>query len=194
VESTRTRLAPDTRRAEILEAARAAFAGSDYADVSMAAIAREAGVTPGLVNHYLGPKRDLYLTVLREVAERLEQTVRTDVGDLSDAERIELNTRQFLDSVERDREDYALLFGAQSPHDPDVARILASVRRATVERMAFNLTGDPVPSDDLRLALRMLLGAAEAGAVEWARGDATREQLHRILAAAMTAIAERARG
>lgn len=65
---TRTRLTPDTRRAEILEVARRAFAGNDDASVSQAEIAEPAGVIAGLVNHYFGVKRELYLAVLEDAA------------------------------------------------------------------------------------------------------------------------------
>lgn len=191
VESTRTRLAPDTRRAEILAVAREAFARGDYAGVSMADIAEGAGVTPGLVNHYLGPKRELYLTLLRDVADRIPEMIRTDRGDLSPRERIELNTRDFLDSVERDREDWALLFGAQAPRDPEVVEIVDSARERIVERMALNMTGGPDPSSRLRLALRMFQGAAEAGAVELLRSRVERAQLHEILVETLVVVNER---
>lgn len=191
MESTRTRLAPETRRAEILAVARGAFARGDYASVSMAEIAEGAGVTPGLVNHYLGPKRQLYLAVLEDVADRIPGMVRTDRAELPPRERIELNTHDFLDSVERDREDWALLFGAQAPRDSEVVEIVDSVRERVVERMAQNMTGSPEPSPRLRLALRMFQGAAETGAVEWLRGRVDRQQLHEILVETLVVVNER---
>ena len=59
------RLDPDARRAEILEAALRLYAERPYAEVSTSELAREAGVARGLLNHYFGTKRELYLEALR---------------------------------------------------------------------------------------------------------------------------------
>ncbi len=188
--ATWTRLEPEARRSEILAIARSGFARNDYASVSMADIAREAGVTPGLVNHYVGTKQELYLAVIDESAERLSQVVRTDLRDLPLEERIDRNTDEFLDSIERDRSDWALLFGAQGRSDPRVAERIAAVRAETIERMARNQTGGAEPSEELRLALRAFLGAAEAAAVELLTGRATREQVHGLLTGILRALVE----
>lgn len=54
---------PDTR-AEILRAARAAFAESGYAATSIRRIAVQAGVDPALVHHYFGTKERVLLAAL----------------------------------------------------------------------------------------------------------------------------------
>ena len=45
----RTRLAPDARREEILETAGRLFAEHGYEGVSASEVARQAGITPGLL-------------------------------------------------------------------------------------------------------------------------------------------------
>src|SRR5947209_12784124 len=59
------RLEHDERRRQILTHARRLFSEHPYAAVSTADIAREAGVARGLLHHYFGTKRDLYLEVVR---------------------------------------------------------------------------------------------------------------------------------
>lgn len=54
---------PDTR-AEILDAARAAFARGGMAGTTVRSVAEEAGVDPALVHHYFGTKQQLYLAAL----------------------------------------------------------------------------------------------------------------------------------
>lgn len=54
---------PDTR-AEILSAARAAFARGGMAGTTVRSIAEAAGVDPALVHHYFGTKQQLYLAAL----------------------------------------------------------------------------------------------------------------------------------
>src|SRR5580698_8376746 len=58
------RLDHDERRAQILTCARRLFSERNYDAVSTTDIAREAGVARGLLHHYFGTKRDLYLEVV----------------------------------------------------------------------------------------------------------------------------------
>lgn len=64
--ATRLRLAPEERRQQIIEAARLLYAARPYEDVSSAELATAAGVARGLINHYFGDKRALFLAVMRD--------------------------------------------------------------------------------------------------------------------------------
>ena len=64
----RRRLSPDQRREQILVAAERLFAERPYVDVSTTELAAAAGVARGLLNHYFGDKRALYLEVVRRAA------------------------------------------------------------------------------------------------------------------------------
>ena len=57
----RRRLEPDVRRGQILACAVRLFGERPYAEVSTTDIARSAGVARGLINHYFGTKKDLFL-------------------------------------------------------------------------------------------------------------------------------------
>jgi AcrR family transcriptional regulator len=185
-----SRLEADERRGQILAAARDAFAGAGLAGTSMAQIAGAAGVTRGLLNHYFGTKRVLYLAVVEELAAELRNLVRTDLEDLPVEQLVERNASSWLDSVERNRELWRAVLGVEAiGADPEVEAIMATARDEVVERMAANQAGGGPPSDELRLVLRVYLGAAEAGAREWAlRGRATREQVHAVLVGTLLAM------
>src|SRR4051812_23397940 len=86
-----SRLGPDARRDQILDAARRVFTRRDATTASTSEIAREAGVTRGLVHHYFGTKRELYLAVVADLAATLPALVRTDVRDLPLEEMIDAN-------------------------------------------------------------------------------------------------------
>ena len=62
----RRRLEPDARREQILSVAVRLFGERGYAAVSTGDVAAGAGVARGLVNHYFGTKKELYLEVVRD--------------------------------------------------------------------------------------------------------------------------------
>ena len=59
------RLDGGDRRRQIISVAQRLFAERPYAEVSTTEIAREAGVSHGLLTYHFGSKRNLYLAVLR---------------------------------------------------------------------------------------------------------------------------------
>ena len=150
----------------------------------------EAGVTRGLVNHYFGTKRKLYLAVVADLAAELPGIVRTDLGDRPIELIVELNLARFLDAVERDFELWSILLGSgAAERDPEVAAIVASARDEVIERMARNHAGSDA-GEELRLALRAFLGAAIAASEEWlVRGRASRPQVEALLRRALLAMA-----
>ncbi len=189
--AARTRLDPSVRREQILAAAREVFVADDYAEASMEAVAARAGVTTGLVNHYFGTKRDLYLAVVADLAAGLPEMVVTDRPDLPLEELVALNTARFLDGFERHHEILSMLFGSRGGlgHDEGAAAIMAQARDDVVMRMARNHTGGGEPSAELLLALRVFQGAAVAAAGEWLqRGRASREEVHRLLTRTLIAM------
>ena len=185
-----SRLEPDARRDLILDAARRVFISSDPASASTTEIAREAGVTRGLVHHYFGTKRELYLAVVADLAATLPAIVRTDVAGLPVEEMVDANVTSWLDSVERDRELWLALLGVEVVgRDPEIEAIMAAARDAAIDRMAGNQARGAEPTPELRLVLRVFLGAAEAAAREWAmHGRASREQVHAVLRGTLLAM------
>ena len=70
-----SRLDPGQRREQILDAANALFAERAYDEVSIEDIASAAGVTRGLVHHYFGGRKEVYIGLLERLgAQREERT------------------------------------------------------------------------------------------------------------------------
>jgi AcrR family transcriptional regulator len=175
------RLPPDERRAQVLEAARVVFARDGFAGASTAAVAREANVTRGLVHHYFGSRRELFLGLLEELAERLPAAIRTDLEGLPLEEVVRINGTALLDAVERDRDAWVALLGAAGS-DPDVEQILDRARDQAIDKMLVNQGAAVGDSEELRLVLRVYLGAAEATLAEWTvHQRATRAQAEVIV-------------
>jgi AcrR family transcriptional regulator len=185
-----SRLEPDARRDLILDAARRVFMSSNPLAASTTEIAREAGVTRGLVHHYFGTKRELYLAVVADLAATLPDLVRTDVAGLPVDEMVDANVTSWLDSIERDRDLWLALLGVEVVgRDPEIEAIMAGARDAVIDRMAGNQARGGEPTHELRLVLRVFLGAAEAAAREWAMHErASREQVHAVLKGTLIAM------
>ncbi len=185
-----SRLQPDERRAAILAAARAVVVRDGLAGASTTAVAAEAGVTRGLVHHYFGSRHELFLAVLSELTSTLPGAIHTDLGDLSLDEVMAINCRAFLDAFERDVDVWRALFEAGAGGDPDAAAIVDAMWDRIVGRMAANQARGERPSDELRLVLRVFLGAGETLAREWVlRGRATRAQAETLLLGTLRALA-----
>ena len=126
----RTRLAPEARREQILdEAARLILDEGLYA-VSMERLARDVGISKGLVYNYF-PDRDALLTALlsREQAELRDRGMAEALKAESYVDLIRQTTRLYL---EQTRDRGALIAALLS--DPSVAKLMEEESRADRDR------------------------------------------------------------
>jgi AcrR family transcriptional regulator len=70
------RMSAEDRREQVLAAAMKAFARTGYAGTSTDAVAREAGVSQPYVVRMFGTKRELFLAVFEQAADRIEAAFR----------------------------------------------------------------------------------------------------------------------
>ena len=71
-----------TTREQILQAAYRVLAEQGYDAATIKAIAREAGVAPGLLHYYFTNKDELLVEVLRDISRRSTETMREVVERL----------------------------------------------------------------------------------------------------------------
>jgi AcrR family transcriptional regulator len=193
VEAGRRRLEPDVRRGEILACAVRLFGERPYAEVSTTDIALTAGVARGLVNHYFGTKKDLYLEVIRVMVTIPEVALeRLPEGDLHT--RVDASVAWFLDVVSRHSTSWLAAVNAGGlGRDADVDRVLAEAEDVAADRVlaAVGLADVADHREALRGMIRAYLGLAKATATEWLRrGVLTRDEVHLLLATTLLAIVE----
>src|ERR1700689_3218095 len=74
---------PDTdgevTRRRVMDSAQLCFSEQGYRETSNRMIAEKAGVTPGTIYHYFENKRDLFLSVHREIQQEIQLRVRAAV-------------------------------------------------------------------------------------------------------------------
>lgn len=179
-----TRLEHDERRAQILACARRLFSERHFAAVSTAQIAGEAGVTRGLVHHYFGAKRALYLEVVREMVR--VRPIPEEVAGGRVEERVDVAIDRWLTLVERNRGTWLAALGAEGfGRDADVEAILEEAREAAAARLiaGVGLERAGGACAAVRAAVHAFTGMAEAASREWLEHDRlTRAQAHDLLA------------
>lgn len=184
----RRRLAPAKRRQEILRAATRAFSARPYDEVHVDEIAREAGASRALLNHYFGDKRGLFLAVARTVVDRIPATVRTDLAELSVEEMVDANAAAWLDAVEAGRATF-LAFAGGGPigRDPQLEALQDELRDRIAARMLSNHLGTTELPPVALFTMRAALGMMERGILDWISGRATRGQAHALITSGVLA-------
>jgi AcrR family transcriptional regulator len=191
------RLEPDERRAEILACARRLFGERHYDAVSTTELARESGVARGLINHYFGTKRELYLEVIRDLMFIPEYAVeKLSHGTLE--ERVAASMDRFLTVIERNSAMWLATVGTGGyGRDPDIERIMQEADEIAADRMleTVGLADITVGREELRAMIRSFAGMAKAATREWLVSKTlTREQVHTLLSGTFVAIITRVHG
>ena len=182
------RLEPDARREQILDCAVRLFGERPYAAVSTTDIAREAGVARGLLNHYFGTKRDLYVAVVRKLVllPDLDDATAT-TGPLRT--RVQRSVEWFLDIVSVHARTFVAVTGAEGVgDDPEIERILAEADDRAA-RKVLETVGLSADVDEHRAVIRAYGGLVKAAVREWVRGQTlTRDQVQLLLSQALITI------
>ncbi len=170
---------PEARRDQILVCARRIFGERPYGAVSLADVAREAGVARGLVGHYFGGKRELYLEVVREMIAVPDSVLdRLPKGSLE--ERVSGVVDRFLTVVSRHRGIWLVTVDVMSHgHDPDIEAVMRESEEVTVDQLlrALDIDPDAEGIESLRAMSRAFGSMARAATNEWLnRGTLTRDQ------------------
>jgi AcrR family transcriptional regulator len=179
------RLDHDERRRQILACAKRLFSERNYASVSTSEIAKEAGVARGLLHHYFGTKRDLYLEVVRSMMRTPSNPVplRSAGGNLETI--IDEGVDRWLTMLERNRGTWLAAIGAQGVgRDPEVEAILDQARERAADRLieALQTYEAAQAPPQLRALVRAYSGYAEAASLEWLQNKRlTRDQTRAAL-------------
>jgi AcrR family transcriptional regulator len=171
-----TRLDVEERRRRLLELGAGLFARHDYDALSMAAIAREAGISKGLLYHYFPSKQAYFSAALEQNAAELAALV--DPGAPPAAQ-----LDAFLGWVDVHGEAYAKLVRSAGAV-PDVRDVMEAVRAATARRILDGLPGPPDPQH--RTAVHAWRWFMDGAILDWlAHRDLTRDELRDLLLRAL---------
>jgi AcrR family transcriptional regulator len=178
------RLDVEERRRRLLELGVRLFTRHTYAELSMAAIAREAGISKALLYHYFPSKQAYFVATLEQQAEELAARIAVDPA-LPPAERLTRGLDAFLGWVEENADGYGKLLEGATTH-AEVRELVDQVRSGTAEQILAGLSPDGPPPAALRTAVRGWLWFMDGALMDWLEHrDIERPELHRLLLGAL---------
>jgi AcrR family transcriptional regulator len=180
-----SRLDPGRRREQILDAANALFSQRGYDEVSVEDIASAAGVTRGLVHHYFGGRKEVYIALLHRLGTMREEELSPPVGRSARA-RLADSVSRWLDWTEQNRTIWLATLGrGEDIADPDVRAVVLDLVRRAVAIVAAHHADIAGDSPRLRYALECWTGLNRAATRRWLQGESTREQTHELIASTL---------
>ena len=180
-----TRLGVDERRRRLLELGTDLFARFSYDELSMARIAREAGISKALMYHYFPSKQAYFAAALEEKAGELATLTETDPS-LPPLDQLTGSLDAFLGWVDDNREAYGKLVRSAAAI-PEVREVVDRVRDMTSARILEGISPGAGPTPPLRAAVRAWLWFMDGAILDWVEHeDLTREQLRGLLLDTLT--------
>ena len=175
-----TRLQVDERRRQLLELGARLFATHSYAELSMAKIAREAGISKALLYHYFPSKQDFFVATLQQGAEEIARRTQPD-PDLPPFEALAGSLDAFLGWIEENETAYRKLMESVGSV-PEVKALVDGIRDATSARILDGIGAGDAPPAKLRAAVRAWLWFIDGAVLDWLEHrDLSRAELRDFL-------------
>lgn len=179
-----TRLPVEERRRQLLELGAKLFSRHAYDEVSMAQVAREAGISKPLLYHYFRRKQDFFVATLAQAAERV-RALTEPPPDLPPAKALAASLDAFLAWVEDNQLAYRKLLESAGSV-PEVGALVDEVRRNTATRILDGLGVPAPPPPRLRTAAHAWLWFLDGAVSDWlAHRDLARNELRDFLLGAL---------
>jgi AcrR family transcriptional regulator len=175
-----TRMQVDERRRQLLELGAQLFATHSFGELSMARIAREAGISKALLYHYFPSKQDFFVATLQQGAQEIARRTEPD-PNLPPLEALAASLSAFLAWIEENETAYRKLMESVGSV-PEVQALIDDIRDATSARILDGLgAGDP-PPPKMRAAARGWLWFMDGAILDWLEHrDMSRTELRDFL-------------
>src|SRR4051812_12317958 len=159
------RLDVDERRAQLLERGTELFTKHSYDELSMAQIAREAGISKALLYHYFPSKEEYFKATLAEAAAELARRTAPDES-LSPLEQLRASTTAYVDWVGERRESYVKLIQSAGSV-AEIRDMIATIRDLTSARILDGLVPAKQRTPAKRAAVRGWLWFMDGVLLDW---------------------------
>lgn len=186
----RVRLPPDARRAQLIQLGVQMLATRRLEDLSVEALADEAGISRGLLFHYFRSKQEFHLEVVRACARELLERTEPD-PELPPLEQLRTSLGAYVDYVTQNRDVYVSLVRGAASGDAAVREVADETRTEQANRVLKHLDALGLPgAARTELAVRGWVAFCEEVVVSWLASDqrSPREEVLALLANALPGV------
>ncbi len=170
----------DERRHLLLEAGRRLFTTHPYDELSMATIAREAGISKALLYHYFPSKQEYFVATLRDAAGELAARIQPD-DDAPPRDQLESALDAWLSWVDDNAESYGKLMRA-AHGVAEVRDLVDGVRDATATMIGQRLLDGAAADPEVRNVAHGWLWFMDGVCMDWVRyRDLSRHHVRQVL-------------
>jgi AcrR family transcriptional regulator len=159
------RLDVDERRAQLLDVGTDLFTKHSYEELSMAQIAREAGISKALLYHYFPSKDEFFRAAIAEAAADLAGRTAPDES-LPPAEQVRGSTRAFVDWIAERGAAYMKLLQSVGAV-PELRETMTGIRDLTSARILDGLVPERERTPAKRAAVRAWLWFMDGVLLDW---------------------------
>src|SRR5215210_4228340 len=166
--TTRSRLAPDARRSQLLDLGVRLLASRSLDELSIDLLAEEAGISRGLLYHYFGNKHAFHEAVVRRAADDLiAQTAPPAEGE--PLERLQVSVAAYVDYVLANFEGYVSLIRGAAGGNETLRRIYEDARSTLSDRIFREDAQGEIIADTPRnrLVVRAWAAMTEELVISW---------------------------
>ncbi len=190
---TRTRLAPDQRRTQLLDIGVSLLATRSLDELTIDVLAEEAGTSRGLLYHYFGNKHAFREAVVRRAVDDLIARTAPPAGG-EPLERLLASVAAYVDYVVTNYEGYVSIVRGAAGGNESLRRLYEEARTALTDRIfTEDAQGEIIPDTPAaRLMVRGWAAMSEELVLTWVAdpGGVTQDQLLGALAASLPAVVE----
>jgi AcrR family transcriptional regulator len=186
----RVRLAPEARRAQLIELGVDMLATRRLDELSVELIAQTAGISRGLLFHYFSSKQDFHLEVARAAAAEMLRRTEPDTA-LSPVEALRGALTAFIEYVEENPDNYKSLVRGAASGDAEMRTIFDDTRGVMAGRIIEVVAAMGLePGPRATLAIHGWVAYVEECVVRWIdTRTVAREQLLDMLTKSLPALA-----
>ena len=185
----RIRLDPEQRRKQLVELGMTMLAQRGIEQISVEEIAKNAGISQGLLYNYFPSKREFHLAIVRHVSNDILQRLVPNL-DLAPIDMLCEWLERYVDYVLEHRDGYVSILRGPVSGDPELRAIADENRTAVIDLL---LTHVLRPATDITpcmiLATRGWIAFVEETTLSWLRDpQISRTQMIAMNARALPAV------
>jgi len=125
---------PDERREQLIDIGVRMLSTRPLEELSIDALADEAGISRGLLYHYFANKTEFHIAVVKKLSEDL-YLITAPTSDEDPMVQLRLSLEAYVSYVVDHHEAYVALVRAVSSGNPEMMQIYRDARAALVERL-----------------------------------------------------------